>query len=653
MGHFLARAKGGTGMVAAALVVVALILGAFWVQSTRTGPEEASAVVMNVPATSGTAGETSEGATAAVATPDADQPAAQTGQQVAALPAENEPGTQDAAESAADTPVTPVEGSSTDQTVAEESATDPAEQPDAVAQAATIPAPSFDEVRRETDGMTVIAGRGAPGARIEVLQDGSVLAETTADGSGRFAVIAMLPADGAANVLSLSQTAEGETQLSDGEIILAPVAAPVQTAEATDTDTSDTPVVQQIAALPEQPSAPVAAGQTADSETASAGGDDSASATGTSETAGVTDGTTTAQAGAEGTTTASGAASTASESASSSDTATMAAQGGADTDAPTATTLDTAQTTQTAQADATAIPDGATPSNETAQTVAQTDSQINAQSTAPDSPADPATGQEVATNDQGAVTGTQTVASATTAAPVAQSQPQATEAPAENPARTDPQTTAPPAATPQATAQVAPQVTLPTAPAAEPEQAPQPQPETVAVLKSTAEGVELLNTPAPEVMDNVAIDTISYSDTGAVQLSGRAQTAAKNVRVYLDNASVIDLPVDKQGRWRGDLPNVDEGIYTLRVDEVAADGAVTSRIETPFKREAPATLAAAMEEQTGPISAITVQKGATLWAIARDRYGDGLLYVRVFEANRESIRDPDLIYPGQVFALPE
>ena len=54
-----------------------------------------------------------------------------------------------------------------------------------------------------------------------------------------------------------------------------------------------------------------------------------------------------------------------------------------------------------------------------------------------------------------------------------------------------------------------------------------------------------------------------------------------------------------------------------------------------------------------PATAITVQSGATLWAIARDRYGEGLLYVRVFEANRDTIRDPDLIYPGQVFALPE
>ncbi|MDT8327844.1 MAG: peptidoglycan-binding protein, partial [Roseovarius sp.] len=40
-------------------------------------------------------------------------------------------------------------------------------------------------------------------------------------------------------------------------------------------------------------------------------------------------------------------------------------------------------------------------------------------------------------------------------------------------------------------------------------------------------------------------------------------------------------------------------------------------------------------------------------AISRAFYGDGVMYVRVFEANRDRIRDPDLIYPGQVFALPQ
>jgi nucleoid-associated protein YgaU len=193
-----------------------------------------------------------------------------------------------------------------------------------------------------------------------------------------------------------------------------------------------------------------------------------------------------------------------------------------------------------------------------------------------------------------------------------------------------------------------------TAPEVKPEPQPEPVTEQVAILKADETGVEIINrSSAPEVMSNVAIDTISYSQGGDVLLSGRAQSQASAVRVYLNNAVVTTLEVDTSGRWRGDLPDVDTGIYTLRVDEVDDVGAVTSRVETPFKREAPAVLAAAQTDVDKPVKAITVQTGATLWAIARDRYGDGTLYVRVLDANKDSIRNPDLIYPGQIFELPE
>ena len=49
---------------------------------------------------------------------------------------------------------------------------------------------------------------------------------------------------------------------------------------------------------------------------------------------------------------------------------------------------------------------------------------------------------------------------------------------------------------------------------------------------------------------------------------------------------------------------------------------------------------------------ITVQPGLTLWAIARRVYGRGALYPRIFEANRELIRSPGRIFPGQVLLLP-
>ncbi|WP_299428462.1 LysM peptidoglycan-binding domain-containing protein [uncultured Shimia sp.] len=82
---------------------------------------------------------------------------------------------------------------------------------------------------------------------------------------------------------------------------------------------------------------------------------------------------------------------------------------------------------------------------------------------------------------------------------------------------------------------------------------------------------------------------------------------------------------------------------------------VTSPEQTTATSEAELEPAGEPEPVTAqpPVRIVTVQPGATLWAIARDRYGEGQLYLQVFEANKDKIRDPDLIYPGQVFSVPE
>lgn len=47
-----------------------------------------------------------------------------------------------------------------------------------------------------------------------------------------------------------------------------------------------------------------------------------------------------------------------------------------------------------------------------------------------------------------------------------------------------------------------------------------------------------------------------------------------------------------------------------------------------------------------------IRRGDNLWTIARRVYGEGLRYTTIYQANRAQIRDPNLIYPGQVFELP-
>lgn len=175
-----------------------------------------------------------------------------------------------------------------------------------------------------------------------------------------------------------------------------------------------------------------------------------------------------------------------------------------------------------------------------------------------------------------------------------------------------------------------------------------------AVLLANEDGVRVLQpaSPNPAVTNTVAIDAISYDAKGDVQLSGRG-FGDGFVRIYLDDAPIQTTRINDNGGWHTELPNVDTGVYTLRVDQIDAAGSVTSRTQTPFKREAAGVLenVQALGDVT-EVRAVTVQPGSTLWAIARDKYGDGALYVRVFEANSGSIQDPDLIYPGQVFTVP-
>ncbi|RVT84373.1 hypothetical protein DXV76_11855 [Rhodobacteraceae bacterium CCMM004] len=176
------------------------------------------------------------------------------------------------------------------------------------------------------------------------------------------------------------------------------------------------------------------------------------------------------------------------------------------------------------------------------------------------------------------------------------------------------------------------------------------------VMVADDRGVRVLQGPgtAPEAAHSLSIDSISYDTAGDVVLGGRGAGSGL-VRVYLDNAPVRTAPIGPDGQWQADLPRIPSEVYTLRVDELNAEGEVVSRAETPFQPEAPETIAALETAQTGDdtVSLVTVQPGFTLWRIARESYGEGILYVRVFEANADRIRDPDLIYPGQIFTVPE
>jgi nucleoid-associated protein YgaU len=168
-------------------------------------------------------------------------------------------------------------------------------------------------------------------------------------------------------------------------------------------------------------------------------------------------------------------------------------------------------------------------------------------------------------------------------------------------------------------------------------------PGTVAVLlpSNPNQPAQALQTPNTGTL---SFDTAEYNNSGGLMLSGHA-TPGATLRLYADNKLLATVTADAQGRWSSVAPRpAGTGRIELRVDQLAPDGTVAQRVAEPF------------EPQTRPAGATvsyTVQPGNSLWVIARSTYGDGMHYTVIFSANRQHIKDPNLIYPGQVITIPK
>jgi nucleoid-associated protein YgaU len=144
----------------------------------------------------------------------------------------------------------------------------------------------------------------------------------------------------------------------------------------------------------------------------------------------------------------------------------------------------------------------------------------------------------------------------------------------------------------------------------------------------------------------VSVDAVDYGPGGDVSFAGRANPG-ESVRLYLDGQHLGDTRADAEGRWNlAPAAPIEPGrTQALRADQVAPDGRVTARVQVPFQRAE--TPPEGLRE-----GSVIVQPGQSLWRIARETYGRGIRYTVIYEANREQIRNPDLIYPGQIFVLP-
>ena len=212
---------------------------------------------------------------------------------------------------------------------------------------------------------------------------------------------------------------------------------------------------------------------------------------------------------------------------------------------------------------------------------------------------------------------------------------------------------------------------------------PEAQPETPAVVPQTKPAAATAAKP-------VSIDAVDYDTAGNIVFSGQGQPG-NTARVYVDNSHTGDAAIAADGRWSfSGTADIAAGQHSLRVDGIDAGGKVANRVEVPFFREDTSKVAASTpanppaandaaktdselagdtqsgSQATGVNAQVTdvvsqspkqgrvvIQPGNNLWRISRVLYGSGEKYTMLYQANKDQIRDPDMIFPGQIFTTPD
>jgi len=144
---------------------------------------------------------------------------------------------------------------------------------------------------------------------------------------------------------------------------------------------------------------------------------------------------------------------------------------------------------------------------------------------------------------------------------------------------------------------------------------------------------------------DLSFDALSYSEEGTLNLSGKARPGAK-VEAYVDGKLVGETITGNDGFWNMILENpVNPGDYTLRFNQLE-DETIVSSLETPIRQSD-------LKEVDLSDKTYVVQPGNSLWRISRRYFGKGIMYTIIFAKNNDQIENPHLIYPGQIFKIPE
>lgn len=176
----------------------------------------------------------------------------------------------------------------------------------------------------------------------------------------------------------------------------------------------------------------------------------------------------------------------------------------------------------------------------------------------------------------------------------------------------------------------------------------------VVALADPQAPTRVLQQPGAALEGATVLIRVVEADTETFSVSGKA-APGEMVRIYLDDAPVGSTTTDADGSFAlKAVLALTAGDHAVRVDQVRPDGSVVGRAEVSYAYAPgePAPVVAAAAPPAG-MRRIVVQRGDNLWKFSRQFYGAGERYTTIYQANRNHIIDPDLIYPGQEFLVPD
>ncbi|MFS8114700.1 LysM peptidoglycan-binding domain-containing protein [Rhizobium jaguaris] len=136
----------------------------------------------------------------------------------------------------------------------------------------------------------------------------------------------------------------------------------------------------------------------------------------------------------------------------------------------------------------------------------------------------------------------------------------------------------------------------------------------------------------------------------AIDASATLKQAAADAANGASRALAVLQALPKDPKSVGDaLPNLGEMMATVTKPENATPAPAS--VETSSSGGGPKILQQAPLSQN--TNAVIIRRGDTLWQISRRTYGAGVRYTTIYLANEDKINNPDRILPGQVFGLPK